>query len=48
MFLRGTQAESRGVYAERPPRELIEALDALFQGDTQAAKTATTDTEASA
>ncbi|MWJ27543.1 exodeoxyribonuclease V subunit beta [Halomonas sp. ZH2S] len=33
VFLRGTnQPESRGVYAERPPRALIERLDALFQG----------------
>lgn len=30
VFLRGIHAESRGVHAERPPRELIEALDALF------------------
>ncbi|MFC3285990.1 exodeoxyribonuclease V subunit beta [Litchfieldella rifensis] len=48
VFLRGTNAESRGVHAERPPRELIEALDALFRGDTQAANAATTDTEAPA
>ncbi|MCE8033703.1 exodeoxyribonuclease V subunit beta [Halomonas sp. MCCC 1A11057] len=47
VFLRGANAESRGVYAERPPRELIEALDALFQGDTRAAGTRTT-TEAPA
>ncbi|WP_227368852.1 exodeoxyribonuclease V subunit beta [Halomonas sp. M20] len=32
VFLRGANAESRGVHAERPPRELIEGLDALFQG----------------
>jgi exodeoxyribonuclease V beta subunit len=32
VFLRGTNAPSRGVHAERPPRALIEALDALFQG----------------
>lgn len=30
VFLRGIGAESRGVHIERPPRELIEALDALF------------------
>ncbi|MDX5363751.1 MAG: PD-(D/E)XK nuclease family protein, partial [Pseudazoarcus pumilus] len=30
VFLRGIGAESRGVHVERPPRELIEALDALF------------------
>ncbi|WP_010626784.1 exodeoxyribonuclease V subunit beta [Halomonas sp. KM-1] len=47
VFLRGANAESRGVHAERPPRELIEALDALFQGDAQAAGTRTT-TEAPA
>ncbi|MCP1367246.1 hypothetical protein BIS06_18650, partial [Halomonas sp. BBD48] len=46
VFLRGTHAASRGVHAERPPRELIEALDALFRGepldiatDTQAMET---------
>ncbi|QJQ96336.1 MULTISPECIES: exodeoxyribonuclease V subunit beta [Halomonadaceae] len=48
VFLRGANAESRGVHAERPPRELIEALDALFQGDTQAASAATQATEAPA
>nr|WP_299246403.1 exodeoxyribonuclease V subunit beta [uncultured Halomonas sp.] len=32
VFLRGANAESRGVHAERPSRELIEGLDALFQG----------------
>ncbi|WP_253445277.1 exodeoxyribonuclease V subunit beta [Halomonas sp. Y3] len=32
VFLRGLNAPSRGVHRERPPRELIEALDALFQG----------------
>src|SRR5690606_17403836 len=34
VFLRGIGAESRGVHVERPPRELIEALDALFEGTT--------------
>ncbi|WP_111413565.1 exodeoxyribonuclease V subunit beta [Billgrantia lactosivorans] len=47
VFLRGANAESRGVHAERPPRELIEALDALFQGDARAVGTRTT-TEAPA
>ncbi len=47
VFLRGANAESRGVHAERPPRQLIEALDALFQGDARAAGTRTT-TEAPA
>jgi exodeoxyribonuclease V beta subunit len=32
LFLRGTRADSRGVYFARPPRELIERLDRLFQG----------------
>ncbi|WP_444999700.1 exodeoxyribonuclease V subunit beta [Halomonas mongoliensis] len=31
VFLRGLNAPSRGVHRERPPRELIEALDALFR-----------------
>jgi exodeoxyribonuclease V beta subunit len=32
LFLRGTRADSRGVYFARPPRELIERLDRMFQG----------------
>ncbi|APX94190.1 exodeoxyribonuclease V subunit beta [Halomonas sp. 1513] len=48
VFLRGANAESRGVHAERPPRQLIEAMDALFRGDSQAASTATQATEAPA
>jgi exodeoxyribonuclease V beta subunit len=32
LFLRGSRAASRGIHAERPPRELIETLDALFAG----------------
>lgn len=32
LFLRGTRAASRGVYFARPPRELIERLDRMFQG----------------
>jgi len=32
LFLRGVQAASQGVYFVRPERELIEELDALFQG----------------
>ncbi|UVJ44617.1 exodeoxyribonuclease V subunit beta [Pseudomonas sp. LS1212] len=32
IFLRGTRAVSQGVYFTRPPRELIERMDALFQG----------------
>lgn len=30
LFLRGIEAASRGMHLERPPRELIESLDALF------------------
>jgi exodeoxyribonuclease V beta subunit len=32
LFLRGTRAASGGVYFARPPRELIERLDRMFQG----------------
>ncbi|SEN57827.1 DNA helicase/exodeoxyribonuclease V, beta subunit [Pseudomonas sp. ok272] len=32
LFLRGTRSTSQGVYFARPPRELIERLDRLFQG----------------
>ncbi|UZE12703.1 exodeoxyribonuclease V subunit beta [Pseudomonas sp. B21-053] len=32
LFLRGTRAASQGVYFARPPRELIERLDRMFQG----------------
>jgi len=32
LFLRGTRAASQGVFFARPPRELIERLDRLFQG----------------
>ena len=32
LFLRGTRADSRGVYFARPPRQLIERLDRMFQG----------------
>ncbi|GHA93903.1 exodeoxyribonuclease V subunit beta [Modicisalibacter luteus] len=45
VFLRGTHAASRGVHAERPPRELIEAMDALFRGEPLATVNAT-DTQA--
>ena len=37
VFLRGTRAPSRGVHAERPPSELILALDALFSAEEAAA-----------
>jgi exodeoxyribonuclease V beta subunit len=32
VFLRGSQSASQGAYFTRPPRELIEGLDALFKG----------------
>nr|WP_163502166.1 exodeoxyribonuclease V subunit beta [Halomonas socia] len=48
VFLRGANAESRGVHAERPPRQLIEAMDALFRGDTQATGAALNEPEAQA
>ncbi|MFL1516856.1 exodeoxyribonuclease V subunit beta [Pseudomonas prosekii] len=35
LFLRGTRAASQGVYFARPPRELIERLDRLFQGKAE-------------
>ncbi|QXI15057.1 exodeoxyribonuclease V subunit beta [Pseudomonas hamedanensis] len=35
LFLRGTRADSRGVYFTRPPRELIERLDRMFQGQPE-------------
>ncbi|MDR5881569.1 exodeoxyribonuclease V subunit beta [Caballeronia sp. LZ032] len=36
LFVRGLNAPSQGVCAERPPRELIERLDALFMGEQHA------------
>lgn len=33
LFIRGLNAPSQGVCAERPPRELIDRLDALFTGE---------------
>jgi exodeoxyribonuclease V beta subunit len=30
-------AEGRGVHRDRPPRALIEAMDTLFDGETEAA-----------
>ena len=32
LFLRGSRSATQGVYFTRPPRELIESLDLLFQG----------------
>lgn len=37
LFLRGGHAESRGIYADRPPRLLIEHLDRLFDGPERGA-----------
>ncbi len=33
LFLRGSRAAGQGIHHARPPRELIEALDALFKGN---------------
>ncbi|WDY58729.1 exodeoxyribonuclease V subunit beta [Pseudomonas sp. PSKL.D1] len=35
IFLRGASSSGHGVYFAKPPRELIEALDALFRGVNQ-------------
>ena len=35
MFLRGIHAEAAGVHLQRPPQELIEALDSLFTGNPE-------------
>ncbi len=32
LFLRGHRAETGGAFCDRPSRELIEQLDALFAG----------------
>lgn len=37
LFLRGCDAEGAGAFVDRPPRELIEALDVLFNGEEVAA-----------
>jgi exodeoxyribonuclease V beta subunit len=34
LFVRGSRAASQGAWFTRPPRELIESLDLLFQGKT--------------
>jgi exodeoxyribonuclease V beta subunit len=36
MFVRGSRAASQGAWFTRPPRELIEGLDLLFQGRSPA------------
>ena len=35
LILRGHAAPGQGLHCERPPRALIEALDALFSGAAQ-------------
>ncbi|HTJ93110.1 MAG TPA: hypothetical protein VL424_08370, partial [Pararobbsia sp.] len=37
LFVRGIGAATQGIHVERPPRELIERLDALFSNVGQAA-----------
>ncbi|KXS53231.1 MAG: exodeoxyribonuclease V beta subunit, partial [Marinobacter sp. T13-3] len=34
LFLRGIEAPGNGAFVDKPPRTLIEQLDALFDGDT--------------
>ena len=34
LFLRGSRADGQGIHHARPPRALIEALDALFKGQS--------------
>ncbi|MFC0710915.1 exodeoxyribonuclease V subunit beta [Azorhizophilus paspali] len=36
LFLRGSRAAGQGIHRVRPPRELIETLDALFEGKKEA------------
>ncbi|MCF8004158.1 MAG: exodeoxyribonuclease V subunit beta [Chromatiaceae bacterium] len=43
-FLRGTQAPSQGLYTDKPPRALIDALDQLFAGAPLTKTTHTTQT----
>ncbi|MFK3793576.1 exodeoxyribonuclease V subunit beta [Pseudomonas piscis] len=38
LFLRGTHSASQGVYFARPPRQLIERLDLMFQGRAEPPK----------
>jgi exodeoxyribonuclease V beta subunit len=32
LYLRGVDGQGHGVHVERPPRAMIDALDALFEG----------------
>ena len=34
LFLRGVHSASGGAFTDKPPRELIEHLDALFDGES--------------
>ncbi len=43
LFLRGIQAPTAGVFADKPARQVIEQLDALFMGDKTAVTQATTE-----
>ena len=36
-FVRGVEADNGGLWLDRPPRELIEALDQLFAGELREA-----------
>ena len=38
LFLRGSRSASRGAYFARPPRQLIERLDRMFQGQPEPPK----------
>ncbi|MNF43076.1 RecBCD enzyme subunit RecB [compost metagenome] len=40
LFLRGSRAAGQGIHHARPPRQLIEALDALFKGELSREKQA--------
>ena len=40
LFLRGIESSSSGVFADKPPRVLIESLDALFDGHANRGKAA--------
>ncbi|MFA9441213.1 exodeoxyribonuclease V subunit beta [Uliginosibacterium sp. sgz301328] len=37
LFLRGSQSDTQGVHFERPPRQLMDALDALFRDSAEVA-----------
>jgi exodeoxyribonuclease V beta subunit len=33
LFLRGIDGPASGAFADKPPKDLVETLDALFDGD---------------